>query len=331
MQNYNSREDTSIASEEDTKAFIILDSYVLLAATKTGVYRACEEIFKRLILSSEVDTCLITRNSADVSSADEYLNATLPDSDCGIIFGRGAIESIVRTSKNVWLLLPFGVPPIDWQEIPGLKYAHYCYDIIAARKPEFFTHEAAKEVSEIIRWFAKVDLIFAISEYTKKDLLDFSKGRLNGKIVVTQLAADKTKFNREKIQHNSVKPTNFGLGTFDQYILSVGTLEVRKNLDTCIRAYGLLRDAHDFDGKLVLTGKSGWKDERIKSARNSLSARAKQGSYLQASFPILNCRGFTRMLDASYICLNTKDLDYPIRSDGVRLPLFAQTQHPFRK
>ena len=46
-------------SELAKMPFWILDAYVLPANVKTGVYRTCDEIFKRLVTSEEVETCLI--------------------------------------------------------------------------------------------------------------------------------------------------------------------------------------------------------------------------------------------------------------------------------
>lgn len=311
MKHYDLQDDNFIADIGPHKPFLILDAYVLLARTKTGVYRTCDEIFRRLISSDKIEKCLLVRNSGDVSAAEEYLKSILVDSECGIIFGRGAIESIVRTGGAVWLFLPFGVPPVEWQEIPGLKYAHFCHDIIAVRKPELFTHEAASEVAKIIRWFNEVDLIFTNSEYTKRDLDDYTNGRLHEKLAVTPLAADKNMFNNKHTNFKDINAKRFGLIPNERFILSVGTLEIRKNLDTCIRAYGLLKDDYDFDGKLVLTGMSGWKEERIKSALNSLSSRAKRG---------IMFTGFVSDSELSWLYKNARCFVYMSEYEGFGLP-----------
>lgn len=263
-------------SELAKKPFLILDAYVLLANVRTGVYRTCDEIFKRLVISEEVETCLIVRNAADASLAQCYLEHALPNYECGVIFGRGAIESIVACNELVFMVLPFGVPPIEWQVIPKLRYAHFSYDIIAARRPEFFTAQAVDEVARIIDWLQEVDLIYAISEYTKNDLIDYAKGGLKGEVVVALLAADAAKFNLEPSKDNESIGFQFDLHASDKYILSVGTLEIRKNLDTCIRAFGFLVDELGVDKKLVLTGMKGWKGEKMTSAFESLSVKAKK-------------------------------------------------------
>ena len=257
------------------KPFLILDAYVLLANTKTGVYRTCDEVFKRFVISEEVETCLIVRNAADVAIAQRYLDLALPNHECGIIFGRGAIEAIVGCNELTFMVLPFGIPPIEWQAISRLRYAHFSYDIIAARRPDLFMVEAAVEVAKIIDWLQEVDLVFAISEYTKNDLTDYAKGRFKGEVVVSLLAADTAKFNLNPGNEHESIGFQFGLHASDKYMLSVGTLEIRKNLDTCIRAFGLLVDEHGVDKKLVLTGMNGWKQQRMASAFDSLSNKAK--------------------------------------------------------
>ncbi len=47
------------------------------------------------------------------------------------------------------------------------------------------------------------------------------------------------------------------------FILFVGTIEPRKNLANTIRAFAILKQKGDFEGKLVVVGRKGWKTENI--------------------------------------------------------------------
>ncbi|MBA4318284.1 MAG: glycosyltransferase family 1 protein [Flavobacterium sp.] len=105
----------------------------------------------------------------------------------------------------------------------------------------------------------KVDAIIAISENTKRDLIEFFN--LDEKIIhVIYLGANeifrkidnKEEIKRFKQKHDINYP----------FLLFVGTLEPRKNIENIIRALDLLKK-DKFTGKLIIIGKKGWKYESI--------------------------------------------------------------------
>ncbi|RDU37555.1 hypothetical protein DRW41_06855 [Neobacillus piezotolerans] len=98
----------------------------------------------------------------------------------------------------------------------------------------------------------KADHIIAVSNQTKKDIIDYYKVP-EYKISVVHLAANHTVA--------SVETHSFNLP--EQYILFVGTLEPRKNIPFIIRGFALAKRKYSFNHKLVLVGKKGWKYEEI--------------------------------------------------------------------
>lgn len=99
---------------------------------------------------------------------------------------------------------------------------------------------------------SKADAVIAISEATKTDLVS-EYGIPKEKVRVTLLWSKIT----------DVVPADSPKYDFP-FILSVGTLEPRKNVRNLIRAFVQLKETGKYpDVKLVLTGKKGWKTESI--------------------------------------------------------------------
>jgi glycosyltransferase involved in cell wall biosynthesis len=96
-------------------------------------------------------------------------------------------------------------------------------------------------------------------------LLGFFQGKLEpSKVVVTPLAASKSFFHVKDIYLIRDTLINHGIPPNRPYVLSLCTLEPRKNLTTVIRAFGNLVKQHlDLNLNLVLVGIQGWKNRSI--------------------------------------------------------------------
>lgn len=109
------------------------------------------------------------------------------------------------------------------------------------------------------RWmpfsYRKADKIIADSEHTKKDIIKLLKIP-DEKIRVIYLAANddfRPIKDRKKIDDVCEK-----YGICDNFLLHVGTIEPRKNLEFLVRAYARARKDGLKKYKLVITGKKGW-------------------------------------------------------------------------
>jgi len=127
-------------------------------------------------------------------------------------------------------------------------------DLIPLKLPDIFKGTSIYSFyDEYIRESAKhVDHILAISECTKKDIIELY-GVDESKITVTFLAADEKFVQNSDIQEGDQAV----LEKYDAsgpYLLSVCTIEPRKNLRRTLQAYELLRDRISDDIKLVLVG-----------------------------------------------------------------------------
>jgi len=105
----------------------------------------------------------------------------------------------------------------------------------------------------IPRFLRAADAVIAASECTKRDAVRLC-GLDERKIEVIYLGAS-PRFCPAAPDVMSVARQKYGLpGSF---ILSVGTIEPRKNLTSLLEAYRTLR-VEGFEGKLVIVGKKGW-------------------------------------------------------------------------
>jgi len=102
--------------------------------------------------------------------------------------------------------------------------------------------------------------IIADSESTKKDLIDLLDVNAD-KIKVIYLGVDE----QFKVYHQNeiIARTQKYVPTEQKYILSVGTLEPRKNLSMIVKAFSLLPIELQQTYKIVFTGGKGWNNQAL--------------------------------------------------------------------
>lgn len=140
------------------------------------------------------------------------------------------------------------------------------YDLIPARLPHFCNDGVPESMEAVYQSLCPDDWALAISESTKSDLCEH-RGIDPARVFVTSLAADEELFypcgdpNRlRSVRERYSIPEG-------PYILSLNTLEPRKNLDHAIRSFAsLVRQERVPDLRLVLVGAKGWRYERIFAA-----------------------------------------------------------------
>jgi glycosyltransferase involved in cell wall biosynthesis len=142
---------------------------------------------------------------------------------------------------------PDFIPPLDgrWRSVitvHDLTFLHY---------PEFLTAESRRYYNGQIRAAVRrADAILADSRATRDDLVALL-GVPEGEITVIHLAPD-AGFAPQPPE--AVRAARQRHGLPGEYLLFVGTLEPRKNVDGLLRALALLPQAPP----LVLAGRSGW-------------------------------------------------------------------------
>jgi len=110
----------------------------------------------------------------------------------------------------------------------------------------------------IIRLSVKFsDKVIAVSEFTKNDILKYI-GKYEKKISVVYEAADAKFLNEPAAEQIAEMKKRHKINK--EYILFIGFLEPRKNLERLLSAYAMIKDYVDHD--LVIVGGYGWWYER---------------------------------------------------------------------
>lgn len=157
--------------------------------------------------------------------------------------------------------LPFGIRK------SGIKSVVTIHDLIFLRHPEFYNPIDV----QIYKWkfrqtIKEADYIIAISECTKRDILEYGGNLVSEDIITLIYQSCSPRFNTS--QNYKTSNLNSKLG---RYVLSVGSIEPRKNTMLALKALHHLPD----DISLVLVGRhTAYTDKLIQYARaNGLEHR----------------------------------------------------------
>lgn len=172
----------------------------------------------------------------------------------------------VKTGKYDLIHVPL---PQHFEPFVGTQNNQYMvtvHDITHQLFSEYHTSNNVQKAEKGFLFFKEQNADFlCISEATKQDLLDgFEVDEAHTHVVYE--AADNTKF-RPVINKNENATTFLrnGYGIPDApFLLTLSTLEPRKNLLNTIKAFDLLLDeCPEIDANLVIGGKNGWKSREL--------------------------------------------------------------------
>lgn len=194
--------------------------------------------------------------------------------------------------------LPIGI------EKTGIKTVVTIHDLIFLRYPSYY-----KAIDRNIyrnKFYSackRADLIVAISEQTKKDIVDYFKIPEN-KIRLVYQGCDPSFYTpANEIQKQEVR-TKYNLP--EKYILSVGTIEERKNLLTVVRSLPLLPE----DVYLLAVGKPSQYLRFVKEEAQKLKVEDRIIYLHNASFT-----------DFPSLYANAKVFVYPSVFEGFGIPI----------
>lgn len=269
--------------------------------SRTGIFRVAEELFKGLHVSNEI--ALSVANTENLPEMISYLKKYFPESKFNLVnkksdkfrakFESSIIsifpfkslpqkavrEAFVRTrgylkpqfSFNPTSLAAYDIYhspflPIP-QELKGIskpKKIITIHDLIPHLFPQYFGEWNKMIMRKILTSIDEQTTPICVSEATKNDLCE-ATGISPERVSVVHLAASKEVFYRETNQlkiSNTLKKYNISADS--KHLLSVSTLEPRKNIERTIRAFlKLIQQEHIHDLNLVLVGTKGWQFDGI--------------------------------------------------------------------
>jgi len=136
------------------------------------------------------------------------------------------------------------------------------HDVIYKAYPRGHSRETREEIDKNLKQILKrADMLIAVSETTKMDVLKwYSVPAEKIKVVysganqqISKIEKSNTLFDRLKEKYS----------ISDRFLLFVGTIEPRKNIEGLIKAYQILKAEHKLPHQLVIVGMKGWGYERV--------------------------------------------------------------------
>lgn len=147
--------------------------------------------------------------------------------------------------------------PYPWHDGPTVLTVH---DLGWLRYPETLPEDRLRYMTRHMpKALAKADRVIADSDFTRRELLHFFP-ECSSKVAVTHLGVDHERFCLVKDDEPPFPGLRRG-----EYVLAVGTLEPRKNLEILLEAYARLPEAIVSRYPLVVVGQLGWKTTQLES------------------------------------------------------------------
>jgi len=144
------------------------------------------------------------------------------------------------------------------------KFIVTVHDVIVKAYPYGHDEKTVKEVDEQLkRVLSEADLLVADSYNTKSDLMKFYSVN-DSKIQVIYPGVDVQPFPfGDRDYYPDRRTGKVDTPGVEEYILFVGTIEPRKNIQGLIKAFNLLKKEHGIKHKLIIAGMKGWMYEDI--------------------------------------------------------------------
>lgn len=161
---------------------------------------------------------------------------------------------ILGTKSDIYHFFNFTIP----KNIKG-KVIVTIYDTVFISAPE--TMGNRKELEEYKYGAQKSDLIITISESAKNDIIE-NLGVSEDKIEIVHPGIDLENYS-QKYEKEELERIRNKYKLPSEYILYLGTIEPRKNIERTIKAFIKYKKEVKDDLKLVIAGGKGWKYDNI--------------------------------------------------------------------
>lgn len=163
---------------------------------------------------------------------------------------------------------PDFIPPFRFGRFARVITVH---DLAFLRFPELLTPASQRYYGQIRRAVQEAERVIAVSETTRRDLLELVDARIAAKVAVIPEGVEPAFRPLDPAWARDRVRERFGLDR--PFLLFVGTLEPRKNLPRLLRAFGRFRERFG-DGAplLAVAGNRGWLSDDLESVARPLGS-----------------------------------------------------------
>lgn len=204
----------------------------------------------------------------------------------------------------------FHTTSLQFSKPKNTKIALLIHGVIHKAYPAAISTSTIKEKEDNFKFaLPQADRIIVSSNTTKKDLLRFYKVHEN-KISVIYPGISKDLLTENDLSVIEKEEFFKKYNISKPFILYVGALEPRKNVEGLIKAFSILRDKHGVDCQLVIAGAKSWGIENITSQANKSLFKKD-----------IIFTGYVRRQDLKALYQNTCVFAFPSFYEGVGLPV----------
>ncbi len=231
------------------------------------------------------------------------------------------LKPLTRTSRPSLVDHRADVYHSLWDPLPPIEQTHArvrvltLYDLVPLILPECVEESVARYHHEIRASFrSEHDWLVCPSASVRDELVEHL-GVPPARVILAPLAAD-ARFHPEADAGVRARArARYGLPDAP-YLLSVATIEPRKNLAHLIECFSrVVAETPGFDLHLVLVGREGWKTERMRAAHAASAARRR-----------IHFAGYVADEDLSAIYSGARAFAYMSLYEGFGLPVLEAMQ-----
>ncbi len=290
---------------------IAIDLRSIQRGTFSGVENYTLSLLERMIREDKENKYLLFYNGLKPVQTEElrFLNTT--------VVSRRFPNKLLAASTTFLRTPDFGkligqfdtlfLPNINHVVLaPGKKLVVTVHDLSPVVLPEYYNIRRRLWHWSVgfKRTLQRADTIIAVSEYTKHELIE-QLHIAPEKIQVVYQGVDHHRFH-PNLEVGKLRQVRNRYGLPGQFILYIGTLEPRKNVEGLLAAW----EHMDSDVPLVIAGKPGWKYKNIfKAARKSKKYRS------------IQFLGFVTEEDKPYVLKLARVFAFPSFYEGFGLPV----------
>jgi glycosyltransferase involved in cell wall biosynthesis len=250
---------------------ITFDAQLLLKGEKTGIGWCAENILKRMPQyrgnDYQLNCFTLSYNSKQLEQIEKYSHLGYHVNKCR--WFHDAIYRMIWNFINIPYSFFFGNKSditvfFNYVIPPGVKGKKitFVYDMAYKAHPETVRRKTRNLLNlALFKSCKKADHIITISEFSKSEIIKYLNIPEN-KISIMPCGVDTTIYH-PNYSKEDIKVIKDKYKIYEDYLLYLGTLEPRKNIERLIQAYAQLKREKPDIPKLVMAGRKGWMYESI--------------------------------------------------------------------